>query len=44
MAPTCDVCGWNDYTADEKGVGWCGSCGCCADHCQQFVDCSVEVL
>lgn len=40
VEPTCDVCGWDEPTAEDK-MGWCGSCGCCTDHCQNFVDCEV---
>lgn len=37
MTPTCDTCGAVDET-----VEWCGSCGCCVEHCQQFVDCPIS--
>jgi hypothetical protein len=36
MQPTCDVC----HAIDEEVV-WCGSCGCCKVHCQDYVDCLV---
>ena len=35
--PTCDVCGMA-----EEDVVWCGTCGCCQDHCQDFYDCGEE--
>ena len=35
--PTCDVCGETD-----ENVDWCGSCGCCREHCQGYVDCEVK--
>lgn len=35
VEPRCDVCGFFSEDAD----GWCGTCGCCVVHCQQFVDC-----
>lgn len=35
--PTCDVCG---TTCEElPGDLWCGECGCCWEHCQDFVGC-----
>lgn len=37
--PRCDVC---DITCEEVSWNndeWCGECGCCAEHCQQYVDC-----
>jgi hypothetical protein len=30
----CDICG---ESAD--GADWCGECGCCVEHCQQYEDC-----
>ena len=35
--PTCDVCG--KHTEDAV---WCGSCGCCREHCAGFADCDEE--
>lgn len=35
--PTCDVCGMY-----EEDVVWCGNCGCCQDHCQDFYGCGEE--
>lgn len=37
---TCDECGWTD----EEGQEWCGNCGCCADHCQDYEGCNPECL
>lgn len=34
--PRCDVC---DITCEEvlwNNDEWCGECGCCAEHCQQY--------
>lgn len=33
--PRCDVCGIRDEEADD----WCGECGCCREHCQQYESC-----
>ena len=33
--PECDVCHEYECDVDE----WCGGCGCCVAHCQEFVDC-----
>lgn len=35
VEPRCDVC----ESFSEDVDGWCGGCGCCVTHCQQFVDC-----
>ena len=35
MEPTCDVC-----DGSSEDVDWHESCGCCAEHCQQFVGCA----
>lgn len=32
--PRCDVC-----NAIDEEVDWCGSCGCCVEHCQDFEGC-----
>lgn len=32
--PRCDVC-----NAVDETVEWCGSCGCCVEHCQKFEGC-----
>lgn len=35
--PRCDVC---DVMAEAlPGGEWCGECGCCVDHCQEYVSC-----
>lgn len=36
--PRCDTCG---VEAENVGVpnGWCGECGNCADHCEQYEGC-----
>ena len=37
ITPTCDHCGVTMYDADaEKEEGWCGNCGNCDIHCQQW--------
>lgn len=33
--PRCDVC--REFEDDVDA--WCGGCGCCRAHCQQFEDC-----
>lgn len=37
IEPTCDVCD----TTMEESEQWCGECGCCVEHCQNFTDCKV---
>lgn len=32
--PSCDECG-----AHPETVAWCGSCGNCVAHCEDFIDC-----
>jgi hypothetical protein len=33
--PRCDDCS----TTMEECERWCGECGCCVEHCQNFVGC-----
>ena len=40
--PTCDVCGTECEAL--PGDEWCGECGCCVEHCQEFVGCEAERL
>ena len=35
VIPRCDVCN----VADEEAEDWCGVCGCCREHCQQYEGC-----
>lgn len=37
VVPRCDVCG----LADEE-TEWCGDCGCCVEHCQQYITCRLN--
>lgn len=37
--PRCDVCRKH---ADDLGHQWCAYCGCCRQHCQEFVGCNDE--
>lgn len=36
--PSCDECG----VLCEEADGWCGVCGNCAEHCQQWTECVRE--
>ncbi len=38
MEPQCDVCG----EPCSVYIWWCGSCGCCQEHCQGEQDCSPD--
>ena len=37
--PTCDTCNKTDEQIEFAGGEWCGSCGSCMDHCQNYVGC-----
>lgn len=39
VEPTCDACG---SVQDENTTEWCGSCGCCQQHCRLFEDCDAD--
>jgi len=41
VEPTCDTCGGEQYAVEMDGIGWCGSCGSCRDHCEQQDGCEV---
>jgi len=32
----CDICG-----ESAEGADWCGECGCCVEHCQNYRWCLV---
>ena len=38
-APICDECGIRDEETE-----WCGNCGCCKQHCQDYEGCNPECL
>lgn len=39
IAPICDECGVRDEETE-----WCGNCGCCQQHCQDYEGCNPECL
>lgn len=32
-------CDWCGDPQDEDNTEWCGECGCCKEHCQNYIDC-----